>query len=157
MKHYLFSLFMFFLILMTGCGAMQHIDPDPSLTINYEKHHNLSSELVDEKVHQYLAENGFRINLNTGTIITTEYKFERLRPKHAQCHEDPNFKYDMLRDNRSKAEYLYTVINKPGYIKIIAGIRAEYKVGSVTWDMTLTCISTGVLEQRMADYIFKES
>jgi hypothetical protein len=64
---------------------------------------------------------------------------------------------DYLKDNRTSTRVSYGLIVDDNRITIKANIEGEYKPGSVSQDMTLTCISRGLLERDLLEKIKEAS
>ena len=58
-----------------------------------------------------------------------------------------------MKDNRTSTRVAYGLIVDDGRIQATSTIEGEYKPGAVDQNITLTCISRGVLEQSLLDKI----
>ena len=56
---------------------------------------------------------------------------------------------DYLKDNRTKTEVAINIIVTDKEITVKSNIHGEYKPGRVDQDMTLTCVSRGVVENKL--------
>ena len=60
---------------------------------------------------------------------------------------------DYLKDNRTNSKIFYNIIVDNGKLVIKGVPSAEYRVGAVDQDMNLTCVSRGILEQKLLNDI----
>ncbi len=56
---------------------------------------------------------------------------------------------DYLKDNRTSSKVSYGLVFADGTIAVRAILQSEYKPGDVAQNITLTCVSRGILEQRL--------
>lgn len=75
----------------------------------------------------------------------------RLSPNEADCGTTMGLDY--LKDNRTTTRVAYGIIAEPGRVSVAATIEGEYRPGSVSQDMALSCVSRGVLERALLDRI----
>lgn len=60
---------------------------------------------------------------------------------------------DCLKDKRTKITVAHNIIIDDNSLSIKINTQGEYKVGSITFDVTLTCLSKGLIEADLADKI----
>lgn len=82
----------------------------------------------------------------SGTLTTMSLDF-RLTPDLADCGTTMGLDY--LKDNRTSSKVAYGLVVDDGTIAVRAVLQSEYKPGAVDQNITLTCVSRGVLEQRL--------
>lgn len=88
---------------------------------------------------------------NSAGIISTALKDQHVTPEQADCGKTMGLDY--LKDNRTKTRVGFGVIADDGHITVKSTIEGEYKPGSSTQDITLTCVSRGQLEKQMLSKI----
>lgn len=81
-----------------------------------------------------------------GTISTAAQDF-RLTPDMADCGTTMGIDY--LKDNRTSARVGYGLVIDDGSVLVRAVLQAEYKPGDALQNITLTCVSRGVLERQL--------
>lgn len=87
-------------------------------------------------------------------LISTDYKVVDIKPSEADCGKTMGLDY--LKDNRTKTEIAFTIVVDNNSIEVKSNIRAEYKPsGATAQGIDLTCISKGVLEQKLLNKIVK--
>lgn len=100
-----------------------------------------------------LVADGYQIasaDEQSGTISTAS-KSLKVTPEQANC--GTTLGIDYLKDNRTSTRVAYGLIVDDGRIQATSTIEGEYKPGAVDQNITLTCISRGVLEQSLLDKI----
>ena len=60
---------------------------------------------------------------------------------------------DYLKDKRTKTTVAQNIIIDDNSLSIKSNIQGECNVGSTTFDVTLTCLSKGLIEADLADKI----
>ena len=99
-----------------------------------------------------LALEGYQItssDLDAG-VITTASKDYRIDPSYADCGKVMGIDY--LKDKRTKTRVAQNIIDDNS-LSIKSNIQGEYKVGSTTFDVTLTCLSKVLIEADLAEKI----
>ena len=94
-----------------------------------------------------LVSEGFQItnsDESAGTISTAPRNL-RVSPGQANCGTTMGIDY--LKDKRTSTRVAFGILAADGTIMVKANIEGEYKPGSVDQDITLTCVSRGVLER----------
>lgn len=87
-------------------------------------------------------------------LISTALRNHRITPEQADCGTTMGIDY--LKDNRTSTKVGFNVIADDGKITVKATIEGEYKPGSVDQDITLTCVSRGMLERIILDKIINK-
>jgi hypothetical protein len=95
---------------------------------------------------QVLVAEGFQISSydDAAGVVTTALRDFRLDPSEADC--GTTLGIDYLKDNRTVARLGFGIVARDGRAVATATMEAYYRVGSATQDITLSCISRGVLE-----------
>lgn len=78
-------------------------------------------------------------------VISTAPRDLHVTPDQANCGTTMGLDY--LKDKRTSTRVAFGVVASEGSLTVKANIQGEYKPGSVDQDITLTCVSRGVLEQ----------
>lgn len=96
---------------------------------------------------------GFQIaNIDDSAgIISTAPKKVRITPVQADCGKTMGLDY--LKDKRTDTSIAYGIIAEDGKIIIKTIIEGQYKPGSVSQDISLTCVSKGILENEIMSKI----
>jgi hypothetical protein len=84
-------------------------------------------------------------------IISTAPRDQHLTPIEANCGTTMGLDY--LKDNRTDTRVAYGVIVSDGHLQVRANIEGQYKPGAVDQNITLTCVSLGVLDGDMVRQI----
>jgi len=88
-------------------------------------------------------------------IISTAPRDMRMTPSDADCGTTMGIDY--LKDNRTSTRVAIGVVVYSTEMEIKATVQGEYKPGSNTQDITLTCVSHGGLERDMIHKIMAEA
>jgi len=134
-------------LLVSGCAAT-YVPPTETAVILTQKVDANKSDLL-KAIAVTLAMEGIKVaneNKESG-IVVTEEKIMRITPEMANCGTTMGIDY--LKDNRTNTKVSYHIIVGDQSLKIKANPTAEYRVGAVDQDMNLTCVSKGVLEQKL--------
>lgn len=119
--------------------------------INAESNYNQSYSKILKKAKRTLVLQGYQIAYydKEEGIITSLYKNYKITPLQANCGKTMGLNY--LKDKRTKTEISFNIIVDKKNIIIKSNIKAEYKPGNYAGDqnITLTCISKGVLEKEL--------
>lgn len=145
------KMFLLFGFILTGCAATYTPPTEMSVILNQSI--QAKKEDLFKATSLTLAMEGIKVvneNKETG-IIVTEDKIMRLTPEMANCGTTMGIDY--LKDNRTNTKVSYHIIVADNLLKIKASPSAEYRVGAVDQDMNLTCVSKGVLEQKLFNSI----
>lgn len=96
---------------------------------------------------QVLVSEGFQITNSDDSagIISSAPRNLRVAPTQANCGTTMGLDY--LKDNRTSTRVAFGIIAEDGKVMVKANIEGEYKPGAVDQDITLTCVSRGVLER----------
>lgn len=94
-----------------------------------------------------LVSEGFQITNSdeSAGIISSAPRNLRVSPAQANCGTTMGLDY--LKDNRTSTSVAFGIIAEDGKVTVKANIEGEYKPGAVDQDITLTCVSRGVLER----------
>ncbi|WDE11136.1 hypothetical protein [Thalassomonas haliotis] len=143
MKKYIFLS----IALLSACS----VNYEAPLTIEpvVKADHNQSVKNILKNAKRTLLMDGYQIQTfdDEAGIISTSLKNKKLTPMEADCGQTMGLDY--LKDNRTKTELALNIIVTEKEITVKSNIHGEYKPGSVDQDMTLTCISKGVVENKL--------
>ena len=89
-----------------------------------------------------------------GTISTAPRNL-RLTPEQADCGTTMGIDY--LKDNRTSTRVAYGILAEENNLTIKANIEGEYKPGDAMQNITLSCVSRGVLERELLGRIVSQS
>ncbi|OTG79757.1 hypothetical protein B9T33_11510 [Acinetobacter sp. ANC 5054] len=115
-----------------------------------------TKEQIFKAAQRALAINGEQImsaNVEAG-VISTAARDLRLTPLQADCGTTMGIDY--LKDNRTSTKVAYNILIDNGSLDVRTTLQGDYKVGDVTQNITLTCVSRGVFEQQMIQKIKAE-
>jgi hypothetical protein len=84
-------------------------------------------------------------------IISSAPHDLHLTPEAADCGTTMGIDY--LKDVRTTTRVAFGVIASDGKMEVRANIEGEYKPGSAIQNITLTCVSRGILEQEMVQRV----
>ena len=137
---YLVSLALLISACATTYQAPTSAAPDTSMAIPADEQTLLSA------AKQVLVMEGYQITNadESAGVISTGQKDMRLSPELANCGTTMGLDY--LKDNRTSSKIGFGVIVSAGKVTLKANISATYLPGSDTQSITLTCVSTGVIE-----------
>ncbi len=149
MKKY--TMFTFLALIITGCATTYQAPVTQSKI--YTGNHNSSKGNLMAKAKKILLLEGFQIQStdDEAGYISTSLKNWKLAPEEASCGTTMGLDY--LKDKRTKTEVAFNVIIDETTISIRSNIQGEYKPGAVDQDITLTCVSKGVIEKKLAQKI----
>ncbi|MGQ0788970.1 hypothetical protein ACT4WX_12100 [Acinetobacter baumannii] len=117
---------------------------------------NATKDQIFKAAQRALAINGEQImsaNADAG-VISTAARDYRLTPDLADCGTTMGIDY--LKDNRTSTKVAYNILIADNSLDVRTTLQGDYKVGDVTQNITLTCVSRGVLEQKMIQKIKAE-
>lgn len=136
------------LLALTGCAATYEAPRAATPSPATAKFNKTKPELMKIVRRQLIAEGIQVINSDdaSGTLTTMSLDF-RLTPDLADCGTTMGLDY--LKDNRTSSKVAYGLVVDDGTIAVRAVLQSEYKPGAVDQNITLTCVSRGVLEQRL--------
>lgn len=115
-----------------------------------------TKDQIFKAAQRALAINGEQImsaNADAG-VISTAARDYRLTPDLADCGTTMGIDY--LKDNRTSTKVAYNILIADNSLDVRTTLQGDYKVGDVTQNITLTCVSRGVLEQKMIQKIKAE-
>jgi len=139
------------LVLIGGCSTTYQAPSTDSQ--HFSGQHDSDKKAVIEKAKKILLMDGYQIQSasNTEGYISTSYKNWKLSPEQASCGSTMGIDY--LKDNRTKTEVAINIIVDEETLSVRSNIKGEYKPGTVSQDITLTCVSNGVIESDIAEQI----
>ncbi len=128
------------------------------VTLNQSASEQVSAtkDQIFKAAQRALAINGEQImsaNADAG-VISTAARDYRLTPDLADCGTTMGIDY--LKDNRTSTKVAYNILIADNSLDVRTTLQGDYKVGDVTQNITLTCVSRGVLEQKMIQKIKSE-
>ncbi|EMC1589319.1 MULTISPECIES: hypothetical protein [Gammaproteobacteria] len=128
------------------------------VTLNQSASEQVSAtkDQIFKAAQRALAINGEQImsaNADAG-VISTAARDYRLTPDLADC--GTTLGIDYLKDNRTSTKVAYNILIADNSLDVRTTLQGDYKVGDVTQNITLTCVSRGVLEQKMIQKIKAE-
>lgn len=154
MKKLVLAVLMGGVLSLGGC-AMTYKAP-VSLNQNHSESIDKPKSVLFTAAQRALVVNGEQImssNQDAG-VISTAARDYRLTPEEADCGTTMGLDY--LKDNRTSTKIAYNVIVDENKVAIRTTLQGDYKVGGSVQDITLTCVSRGVLEQQMLQKIKAE-
>jgi hypothetical protein len=89
-----------------------------------------------------------------GTISTAPRNL-RLTPEQADCGTTMGIDY--LKDNRTSTRVAYGILAEENNLIVKANTEGEYKPGDAMQNITLSCVSRGVLERELLGRIVSQS
>lgn len=139
------------LVLMAGCAGTYKAPTGATQTA--ERNVTASKQTIMTAAKIALATEGFQITMadDGAGIISTAPLDLKLSVRQANCGTTMGLNY--LEDNRTSTRISFNVIAVDGAVRVRAAIQGEYRPGAVDQDMTLSCISYGVIEQDLLDKI----
>ena len=132
----------------TGCASSYQAPTQTTRNTDYS-YQGSPADIV-EKAQKALMLEGFQINHvdKSSGLISTGFKNMKLTPAQANCGTTMGIDY--LKDNRTDTRVAVNVLVEAESFNVKYLIEGEYKPGSVTQDITLSCVSRGVLEDALA-------
>jgi hypothetical protein len=133
--------------LMAGCAATYTppIQKETAITIPIQGN---KADLIG-KVKRVLVTEGYQITSSDDAsgIVSTAAKNIHLTPEQANCGRTLGIDY--LLDNRTSSTVSMGAVVVDNSVTLKATMSATYLPGHVTQGITLTCVSTGKLEQQL--------
>ncbi|WP_444890022.1 hypothetical protein [Microbulbifer sp. DLAB2-AA] len=136
---------------LEGCAVKN--DAPVIISEYFAIEHFSSKREVLSKARQALLRDGFKIlstDLEAG-YISTSLKDWRLSPEQAHCGTAKGMDY--LNDNHTKTEVAFNVVVDDKAVIVRSNIQGEYIPGELAQNLTLNCVSRGVIEVEMAKKI----
>jgi hypothetical protein len=132
-------------IVMTGC-AMTYEAPTITAPIVKTELSKSSKDTLNSAKRALLRE-GYQIQAfdDDAGFISTALINKKVTPAEADCGSTMGIDY--LKDSRTKTQVAINIIVNNNDVVVKSNIQGEYKPGAVDQDITLTCISKGVIEQ----------
>jgi len=84
-------------------------------------------------------------------LISTAPRNIKMTPEYANCGTTMGINY--LKDKRTDTDVSINILIDGNKIEVKANIEGEYKPGDVSQNITLTCISKGVIEREILSQI----
>jgi hypothetical protein len=130
---------------MTGC-AMTYEAPTITAPIVKTELSKSSKHTLNSAKRTLLRE-GYQIQAfdDEAGFISTALINKKVTPAEADCGSTMGIDY--LKDSRTKTQVAINIIVNNNDVVVKSNIQGEYKPGAVDQDITLTCISKGVIEQ----------
>ncbi|GAB2875857.1 hypothetical protein ACCI51_14035 [Microbulbifer echini] len=142
------------LLVVVGLGGCTATNEAPVIISEYFALEHLSSKQeVLSKAKQALLRDGFQIlstDLEAG-YISTSLKHWKLTPEQANCGATRG--QDYLEGNHTKTEVAFNVVVDDKIVIVRSNIQGEYLPGEPAQDLTLHCVSRGVIEVEMVKKI----
>lgn len=137
--------------IVSGCAVTY--EAPVALNQSYSGSHGSEPAAVLAKAKRVLLMEGFQISSSDDSagFVSTAPKNWRLSPEQANCGKTMGLDY--LKDNRTKTEVAINVLVDSTNLVIRSNVHGEYKPGVADQDITLTCISTGIIERGIAQQI----
>lgn len=112
---------------------------------------------VMKQAKSLLLQEGYQIQYadEESGVISTSRKNIRIGPAHADCGSTMGLNY--LEDNRTETSSSVSVIITEESVEVRSNIEANYRPGDVSQDITLSCVSKGLIENRILQGIQKAS
>lgn len=142
-------------LIATGC-AMTYTPPQALSPRATERLLQPKTEVFNA-AKRALVSDGYQITSadeGSGTISTAPRDM-RLSPEFADC--GTTLGIDYLLDNRTSTRVAMGILINELELEAKASVQGEYKPGSPTHDITLTCVSRGLLERDMLAKINAET
>lgn len=151
-----FSLFIGLAACGVGAGcAATYVAPAAQSQHGTSRFSAAAAEVFRAAQRTLIAE-GFQIlnaNADAGTISTATRDL-RVTPDTADCGTTMGLDY--LKDNRTATQVAYGIIVHADELSVRANIQGSYRIGRFDQDITLTCVSKGVMEDALLAKILSE-
>lgn len=138
---------LFFITALTACATTYQPPLESEKVVSSE--YTMEMPNLMKRAKQILLIEGYQIKSfdDDSGIISTDHKTAKLFVDQADCGSTMGLDY--LKDNRTKTEIAINVVIADGLITVKSNIKANYEVGSATQDLNLSCISKGVIEDKI--------
>lgn len=137
---------------LLGACAMTYVAPNsPAPQISRDLPQPKAVLLTTAK--RVLVEDGYQITHvdDSAGLISTAPRNLRVTPDEANCGTTMGIDY--LKDIRTTTRVGFGVIVRDGTVTVRTTIEGEYKPGSAMQNITLSCVSRGLLEQQLLQKI----
>jgi hypothetical protein len=134
-------------VLLVGCAMTYEKPVTQSATVSAPT--KADKAQVIAAARKVFVREGFQIlsaDESSGTLSTATRNF-RLSPEQADCGTTMGIDY--LKDKRTTSRLAFGVVAEDGRLTVSTTIDGEYKPGAVDQNITLTCVSRGVVERDM--------
>lgn len=137
-------------LLLVACAATYA--PPTIAPANVTVSTNASRLELMRAARQVLAIEGYQIASadDASGVISTLPRAMPVSPDHAHCGSNAGVDNAYLRDTRTQSRLAVNVLARDRSLTVRATVDADYRPGSSMQDMTLTCVSKGVLERAIA-------
>ena len=115
------------------------------------KNHTIPIEKLIKASKQILLMDGYQITYAEGGMISTAPKDIKLTSMYADCGTTMGIDY--LKDNRTDTDVSINVLIESSTITVKSTIQGEYKPDAVDQNITLQCVSKGLIEDRLMNKI----
>ena len=129
-------------LILAGC-ATTYTAPSIEPVRVSESMDATEAEIIDA-TRRVLVSEGWQITGEGGGTISTAVRNYEVTPSMADCGKTMGLDY--LRDNRTETRVGIGVVVDGTALTVRANIEAEYRPGSVSQDITLDCVSKGLIE-----------
>lgn len=138
-------------LLLAACA---HTYEPPTVTYKGNQQSlTASKEKILTAAKKVLITEGYQIASidNEAGTISTALRTVKVKPEQANCGTTMGLDY--LKDHRTVTRLGLGIIADDNSLAINANVEAEYRPHSAQQDITLTCVSRGVIEQALQDKI----
>ena len=134
-------------VLLSSCAATYKA-PDTTATADTVIVTGSKADIL-QAAKQALVVDGYQITNSDDAagVISTAPTDLHVTPSQANCGTTMGLDY--LKDKRTSTRVSFGIVAADGSLTVKANIQGEYKPGAVDQDITLTCVSRGVLEQAL--------
>jgi hypothetical protein len=134
-------------LLLSACAATYKA-PDTTATADTVIVRGSKADIL-QAAKQALVVDGYQITNSDDSagIISTAPTDLHVTPGQANCGTTMGIDY--LKDKRTATRVSFGIVAGDGSLTVKANIQGEYKPGAVDQNITLTCVSRGVLEQAL--------
>lgn len=139
--------FLIIIAVITGCAATYKAPT--TIAVQISKKVVASQTNILRTAKQVLVAEGYQITNadDLAGIISTAPRNFRITPEQADCGTTMGIDY--LKDNRTSSKLGYGILAYDSKLTVKANIESEYKPGDVAQNITLTCVSRGILEAEL--------
>ena len=121
----------------------QAVAPQPFASVSASK-----AELLRAAKRVLVAE-GYQITNTDDSAGVVSTAPRNLRVTSAQADCGTTMGLDYLKDNRTSTRVGFGVVAEDGKLMVRSTIEGEYKPGAIEQNITLTCVTKGLLEREM--------
>ncbi|NLR74209.1 hypothetical protein [Leeia aquatica] len=134
--------------ILAGC-AMTYTAPTGTSQFASERFNATRADLMKATKRALLTDGNQLLNSDEQSgVVSTVMRNFRVRPEQADCGKTMGLDY--LKDNRTTTQVAYNVlIDESGKVDVRAVVQGDYRPGDSLQNITLSCISNGVLEKQL--------